>query len=120
MYRSGHDVWGPELLARRPDVTMATVEAYLHALYRARADFVYSVSREFVRGCQTPMLVLPDATPNASVVSSVGGCGGVGAAGGGDDGVSLTGWPAELKARTIEQVREFLRAHRPVTAAAAQ
>jgi hypothetical protein len=28
-----------------------------------RPDFVYSVSREFVRNCQTPMLVLPDDTP---------------------------------------------------------
>src|SRR4030095_15953830 len=30
---------------------------------RARPDFVYSVSREFVRSCQTPMLVMPDDTP---------------------------------------------------------
>src|SRR6266851_7499381 len=26
----------------------------------ARADFVYTVTREFVRACQTPILVLPD------------------------------------------------------------
>ena len=117
MYRSGRDVWAPELLARRPDLTMATIEAYLHALYRERADFVYSVSREFVSGCQTPMLVLPDATPAHPLQASV-------------DVAALAPraeatvfpWrePAELKARTIEQVREFLRAHRPVTAAAAQ
>ena len=36
MYDSGRDIWAPELLARRPDVTMATIEAYLHTLYRAR------------------------------------------------------------------------------------
>ena len=47
---SGRDVWLPEFLARRPEVTMAAIEAYLHNLGRARADFVYSVSREFVRG----------------------------------------------------------------------
>ena len=63
MHRSGHDVWAPELLARRPDLTMPTIEQYLHNLYRARPDFVYSVSREFVRGCTTPMLVMPDDTP---------------------------------------------------------
>ena len=28
MYNSGRDVWAPELLARRPDLTMATIEAY--------------------------------------------------------------------------------------------
>src|SRR5438067_10405303 len=54
MYNSGRDVWAPELLARRPDVTPETVEAYLHNLYRVRPDFVYSVTRDFVRSCQTP------------------------------------------------------------------
>ena len=42
---------------------MESIEAYLHNLYRLRADFVYSVSREFVRSCQTPLLVMPDDTP---------------------------------------------------------
>jgi hypothetical protein len=42
---------------------MDTIEAYLHNLYRARPDFAYSVSRDFVRSCQTPMLVLPDDVP---------------------------------------------------------
>ena len=102
-------------MKRRPDVTMPTIEAYLHNLYRARADFVYSVSREFVRSCQTPMLVLPDDTPSHPLQSSV-------------DVAELAPraestvfpWrePPELKARTIEQVREFLRAHQPVRAAA--
>jgi hypothetical protein len=98
-------------MKRRPDVTMPTIEAHLHNLYRARADFVYSVSREFVRSCQTPMLVLPDDTPSHPLQSSV-------------DVAELAPqaestvfpWrePPELKARTIEQVRQFLRAHQPV------
>ncbi len=71
MYNSGRDVWAPELLARRPDVTMATIEAYLHNLYRARPDFVYSVSREFARECQTPMLVMPDDTPAHPLTASM-------------------------------------------------
>ena len=36
MYNSGRDNWAPELLARRPDLTMAQVEKYLHNLYRVR------------------------------------------------------------------------------------
>ena len=36
MYRSGHDVWAPEFCARRPDVTRATVDAYLQHLYRVQ------------------------------------------------------------------------------------
>src|ERR1700752_1597969 len=43
MYNAGQDAWAKELLARRPDVTMATIEKYLHNLYRVRPDFVYSV-----------------------------------------------------------------------------
>ncbi len=108
MYRSGRDVWAPELLARRTDLDMAMVEKYLHNLYRVRPDFVYSVSRDFARSCQTPMLVLPDETPAHPHQSSV-------------DVASLCPnaeitvfpWrePPELKARTINRVRAFLRAH---------
>src|SRR6202040_3126526 len=60
MYESGRDVWAKEFRERRPDVAMATIEAYLHSLYRVRPDFVYSVSRDFAKSCQMPMLVLPD------------------------------------------------------------
>ena len=114
MYNSGRDVWAKEFRARRPEVSMETIEKYLHNLYRARPDFVYSVSREFVRNCQTPMLVLPDDTPAHAYQASV-------------DVASLAPnaevtvypWkePPELKARTINRVRSFLKAHLPTTAA---
>src|SRR5262245_47058252 len=55
MYDSGLSGWAKEFLARRPDVSMETIEKYLHNLYRVRPDFVYSVSRDFVRSVQTPM-----------------------------------------------------------------
>ena len=108
MYDSGRDVWAKEFLARRPDVSMATIEQYLHNLYRVRPDFVYSVSRDFAKSCQTPMLVLPDdvvahplqvsidiasLAPNAEI--------------------TVFPWkePAELKARTINRARTFLKRH---------
>src|SRR6202048_2617214 len=59
MYNSGKDVWAKEFRERRPDVSMAIIEAYLHSLYRVQPDFVYSVSRDFATSCQTPTLVLP-------------------------------------------------------------
>src|SRR5207245_11365939 len=62
-YTNNMQGWGPELCARRPDLTMAMVEAFLTNMYRARADFVYTVTREFVRSCHTPILVLPDDVP---------------------------------------------------------
>ena len=55
--------WRPELCARRPDITMAMVDAFLTNMYRAHADFVYTVTRDFVRNCRTPILVLPDDVP---------------------------------------------------------
>jgi pimeloyl-ACP methyl ester carboxylesterase len=55
--------WGPELCARRPDITMEMVDTFLTNMYRNRNDFVYTVTRDFVRGCQTPILVLPDDVP---------------------------------------------------------
>ena len=40
MYNSGRDGWAKEFLARRSDVSMATIEKYLHNLYEVRPDFV--------------------------------------------------------------------------------
>jgi pimeloyl-ACP methyl ester carboxylesterase len=114
MYNSGLNVWAPEFRKRQPDVPMETIERYLHNLYRARPDFVYSVSRDFVRSCETPMLVLPDDSDAHAYSASV-------------DVASLAPnaevtvypWinPPELKARTINRVRTFLKRHQPMTAA---
>ena len=63
-YNNNMKGWGPELCERHPDITMAQVDAFLTNMYRGdRADFVYTVSRDFVRQCQTPVLVLPDDVP---------------------------------------------------------
>ena len=110
MYNSGKN-WAKEFVARRPDVPMETIEKYLHNLYRVRPDFVFSVSRDFARSCQTPMLVLPDDTPAHPLQVSI-------------DIASLAPnaettvfpWkePPELKARTINRVRTFLKARQTV------
>jgi len=113
MYNSGRDVWAPEFLAQRPEVSMAAIEAYLHNLYRVQPDFVYTVSRDFARACQTPVLVLPDDTPAHPYQVSV-------------DIAALVPkakstvypWrePKELRDKTIDQVREFLHAYEPAVA----
>ena len=107
MYNSGLD-WAKELRGRRQDVSMDTIEKYLHNLYRARPDFVYSVSRDFVRSCPTPMLVLPDDTPAHSYqvaidIASL--------APNADINVYPWNKPPELKTRTINRARNFLKAH---------
>jgi pimeloyl-ACP methyl ester carboxylesterase len=114
MYDLSLDVWAKEFRTRQPEVSMETIEKYLTNLYRVRSDFVYSVSREFVRNCQTPMLVLPDDTDAHAYQTAVD----VASLAPNAD-VSVYPWkdPPELKARTISRVRNFLKAHLPMTAA---
>jgi hypothetical protein len=121
-YDNNMKTWGPELCARRPDITMAMVDTFLTNMYRARADFVYTVTRDFVRGCQTPILVLPDdvpAHPYAVAMETVHLAP--------NAQVSLYPWkdtPDKIPL-AVRHIRTFLRAHRPVAgvralAAAAQ
>src|ERR1700704_6652227 len=108
MYESGRDVWAKEFRERQPDVSMAAIEQYLHNLYRVQPDFVYSVSRDFAKSCQTPLLVLPDDVVAHPLQVSI-------------DIASLapnaeiTVFPwkeqPELKARTINRGRTFLKRH---------
>ena len=113
MYDSGRDVWAPELIARKPEVTMEIIEQYLHNLYRIQPDFMYCVSREFAQSCQTPMLVMPDDTPSHSLEAAM-------ALVELAPKAEVTPYPwkedPDIKANTINQVRDFLRAHQPVTA----
>src|SRR4029077_1288462 len=62
-YQNNIKGWGPALCERRPDITMAMVHDFLTNMYTKRADFVFTVTRDFVRSCQTPILVLPDDVP---------------------------------------------------------
>ena len=55
--------WAPGLVERRPDITMPQAGAFLENMYRKNADFVFTVSRDFVRDCMTPVLILPDDVP---------------------------------------------------------
>ena len=63
LYDNNMAGWGPDLCSRRPEITMEMVDAFLTRMYRRDADFVFTVTRDFVRACQTPLLVLPDDVP---------------------------------------------------------
>ncbi len=41
---------------------MEMCEAFLKKMYLENNDFVFSVTRDFVRSCTTPVLVMPDDT----------------------------------------------------------
>jgi pimeloyl-ACP methyl ester carboxylesterase len=63
-YNNNMKSWGPALIARRPEITLAKVDAFLTKMYRTKPDFVFTVTRDFVRACETPVLILPDDIPS--------------------------------------------------------
>jgi len=100
------DGWAREVAVQQPDVPEATWQAFRSAMYDG--DFVFSVDRELVRRCASPLLVLmgddlyhPQSTsreiaalaPRAELVEH---------------------WkdPAVV-AETVKHVRRFLEAHTP-------
>jgi pimeloyl-ACP methyl ester carboxylesterase len=113
LYDGSMTGWGPELVKRRPDITMDMVEKYLTGMYRANPDFVFTVTRDFVRNCQTPVLILPDDIPphpyavameTAMLAPKA--------------EVSIFPWkePKERIPLAVRQIHSFLRAHRPASA----
>jgi len=61
-YRNNMKNWAPALCEKRPDVTMETCSDFLKKMYFENNDFVFSVTRDFVRSVTTPILVMPDDT----------------------------------------------------------
>jgi pimeloyl-ACP methyl ester carboxylesterase len=112
-YENNMKDWGPALVKRRPDVTMETVDKFLTKMYRTNPDFVFTVTRDFVRHCQTPVLILPDDIPahpyavamEAAMLAP-------------NAEVSMFQWkePKERIPLAVRQIRSFLRAHRPASA----
>jgi pimeloyl-ACP methyl ester carboxylesterase len=105
--------WAPQLLQRRPDLTMDQVDRFLTRMYRTNPDFVFTVTRDFVRQCQTPVLIMPDdipAHPYAVAMES--------AMLAPNAEVSMFPWkePKERVPLVVRQARSFLRAHRPAAA----
>jgi pimeloyl-ACP methyl ester carboxylesterase len=111
-YETNMTGWGPEFVKRRPEITMAMVDKFLTRMYRTNPDFVFTVTRDFVRTCQTPVLILPDDIPahpyavamEAAMLAP-------------KAEVSMYPWK-EHKERiplAVRQIRSFLRAHRPAS-----
>jgi pimeloyl-ACP methyl ester carboxylesterase len=112
-YENNMKGWGPELVKRRPEITMETVDQFLTRMYRTNPDFVFTVTRDFVRNCQTPVLILPDDIPahpyavamEAAMLAP-------------RAEVSMFPWkePKERIPLAVRQIQSFLRAHRPAAA----
>jgi pimeloyl-ACP methyl ester carboxylesterase len=104
--------WGPDFVKRHPEITMAMVDQFLTKMYRTNPDFVFTVTRDFVRSCQTPVLILPDDIPahpykvamEAAMLAP-------------KAEVSMFPWkePKERIPLAVRQIHSFLRAHRPAS-----
>jgi hypothetical protein len=111
-YQNNITGWGPDLVKKRPEITMATVEKFLTKMYRTNPDFVFTVSRDFVRSCKTPVLILPDDIPahpyavamEAAMLAP-------------NAEVSIFPWkePKERIPLAIRQIHSFLKAHKPAS-----
>jgi pimeloyl-ACP methyl ester carboxylesterase len=113
-YQNNIKGWAPGLVAGRSDITMQQASAFLENMYRKNADFVFTVTRDFIRQCQTPILILPDdvaAHPYAVAMES--------AHLAPNAQVSLYPWKAnpEQIQLALRHVRAFLKANRPASAA---
>jgi pimeloyl-ACP methyl ester carboxylesterase len=105
--------WAPELMKKWPEITKEMTDKFLTKMYRTNPDFVFTVTRDFVRQCRTPVLILPDdipAHPYAVAMES--------AMLAPNAEVSMFPWkePRERIPLAVRQIRSFLRAHRPAQA----
>jgi len=115
MYDTNMTGWGPDYVKRHPEVTMAQVDQFLTNMYKKTPDFLWCVTRDFVKQCKNPVLVLPDDIPahpykvamEAAMLAP-------------NAEVSMFPWkePKERIPLAIRQIRSFLRAHRTTVATA--
>jgi pimeloyl-ACP methyl ester carboxylesterase len=112
MYDLSMKSWAPELMKRDPKIMPDMIEKFLTRMF-PNPDFLFTVNREFVSKCQTPVLVLLDDTPGhpydvalETVMLAP------------KSEVGLYPWkdPKERIPIAVRQVRSFLRAHRPAKA----
>ena len=112
-YNNNITGWAPKLVASRPDITMEQADAFLKKMYLTNPDFVFTVTRDFVKGCNTPILVMPEDTPPhpyavAMEVAKLSP----------NAEVSIYPWKEskEQIAEAVRHVRKFLGAHQRVPA----
>ena len=102
--------WGATLIAKRPEITLETTDRFVRKMFETSPDFVFTVTRDFVRSCQNPILILPDEVPAHPYAVAME-CAMLAP----NAEVSMFPWkqPRERIPLAVRQIRSFLRAHRP-------
>jgi pimeloyl-ACP methyl ester carboxylesterase len=102
--------WPGLVTAKWPEITMQTADQFITKMFETNPDFVFSVTRDVVRSCQAPVLILPDdAPPHPYAVAMES------AMLAPKSEVSMFPWkePQERIPLAVRQVHSFLKAHRP-------
>jgi pimeloyl-ACP methyl ester carboxylesterase len=71
LYDSQKTGWAEPLVKRRPEITADMADQFLARMFRNNPDFLITVTRDFVKSCQTPVLVLPDDTAGHSLAVAI-------------------------------------------------
>jgi len=102
--------WPAQISAKRPEVPKQTADQFVTRMFETNPDFVFTVTRDFVRTCQTPVLILPDDVPAHPYAVAME-CAMLAP----KAEVSLFPWkePKERIPLAVRQIHSFLRAHRP-------
>jgi pimeloyl-ACP methyl ester carboxylesterase len=102
--------WGKALIAKRPEITLETTEKFVTRMFETDSDFVFTVTRDFVRTCQNPVLILPDEVPAHPYAVAME-CAMLAP----KAEVSMFPWkePKERIPLAVRQIHSFLKAHRP-------
>jgi pimeloyl-ACP methyl ester carboxylesterase len=112
LYDSQSTGWGAEVVKRRPEFTREMVDRFLSRMFRTNPDFVLTATRDFVRSCQTPVLVLPDDTAGHSYAVAI-----ESAMLAPKGQLSMYPWKdtPEKIPLAVRHVRSFLLSHRPAS-----
>jgi len=110
LYESQTTGWAQPLVKRRPEITNAMADQFLTRMFRNNPDFLFTVTRDFVKSCQTPVLVLPDDTAGHSLAVAI-----ESAMLAPKGQLSMYPWKdtPEKIPLAVRHVRSFLLSHRP-------
>jgi len=102
--------WPAQITAKRPEITMQTADQFVTKMFETNPDFLFTVTRDFMRNCQNPILVLPDDVPAHPYAVAME-CAMLAP----KAEVSIFPWkePKERIPLAVRQIHSFLKAHRP-------
>jgi len=101
--------WPAQINAKRPEISVETANQFATNMFENNPDFVFTVTRDFVRSCQNPVLILPDDVPAHPLAVAME-CAMLAP----KAEISIFPWkePKERIPLAVRQIHSFLKAHR--------